>query len=82
MAAMSPIPDYYFNYRQYELECTKSENDYLESCNEIDFYQALTFADMVFNNLFDKICFLKQYCKDYEPCSINTGNNYVRKIVL
>lgn len=82
LAATKPISDFYFRQRENELSYTDSEDEYLATCNEIYFYDALFFSDILFDNLFDKLCFLKQYCKDYEPCSISTGNNYGRKIIL
>ena len=44
--------------------------------NEVFLQQALEFADLVFDNNFDKVYFLKQYLKSFEVCN---GNGRLRK---
>ena len=41
------------------------EKNYINECNKIQLEDALIFADLIFNNLFDKLCFLKQYLKGF-----------------
>ena len=41
------------------------EKNYLNECNKIHLDDALLFADLIFDNLFDKLCFLKQYLKGF-----------------
>ena len=41
------------------------KKNYLNECNKIQLEDALTFADLIFDNLFDKLCFLKQYLKGF-----------------
>lgn len=41
------------------------EKNYINECNKIQLEDALIFTDLIFDNLFDKLCFLKQYLKGF-----------------
>lgn len=50
-----------------------SPEQYFTSCGQIATAEALEFADLTFNNDFDKMCFLKQYFKGFENYNLKSG---------
>lgn len=49
-----------------------SFSEYLEECDRVFIDDALEFADIVFNNDLDKMCFFKQYFKNFESLNLKT----------
>lgn len=52
--------------------------NYLQECNRIHLEESLLFADLIFDNLLDKIYFLKQYLKDFSTV-LHSENVYLAR---
>lgn len=59
------------------------EKNYINECNKVQLEDALIFADLIFDNLFDKLCFLKQYLKGFATPPKNEENAIMaRRLVV